>query len=373
MPKGEIVNKNLFLFLLFSVCFSNYLFPSDCCDDTGSSCLYGKNTWQPRPFSSYGSREIIMLKDLYDHPFKQDAWDGTLSVATEYMRGTNNSCPSKNLGGMPFWSGTNSMIIGDNDGTADLDAYQFGMGDILKQGSISLNPEIQQVGTDFLLHFTQYKHDRSLYFKIKANLGAMMIHSKLCEDAAVLDPSTDRVWPLYPSVSSRYQSLSQAFAGGSTSSDAIVSSSLHKPLALEYGRISCCKLTSIKLGDIITTLGYNIHADKNGFVGVGIKLSCPTGTVPKAKFIFEPIFGRAGHWGIGLDVTGHHKYELQRCKDASLDLWMQADIMHLTTGRKPNWRSFDLKQNGPGSKYMIVQFYVPTNPTDENTLGRTPS
>ena len=346
---------------------------ADDCDSVAYCSTHSKNLWQPRPFLSYGSREIVMLKDLYDHPFKHDEWDGTLSLAFEYMQNFNESCPAENLGAMPFWSGTNSMTLGTNDGKSDVDLYQFGMGNATKQGSITLNPKIQHVGGDLLLHFAQYKHDRGLYFKLRTALGAMMVQSRLCEESAVLDGAVDDVWQLYPAPANRYQSLSEAFAGGSVTPDAIISSKLHRPLALDKGKISCCKLTSIKLGDISPTIGYNIFADTNYYFGVGIKAICPTGTVPQGEFIFEPVFGNGGHWGIGLEMIGHSKYTFARNQDMSLNLWVNSSLTHLTNGRKPSWRSFDLKQNGLGSKYMLVQFYLPTNPSAANNLGRTPS
>lgn len=371
------MKKNVLFLWLIATVLCQALVPNDCCDEVTSNCEpFAKNLWQPRAFSSYGSREIYHLKDLYDHPFKQDAWDGTFSASIEYMQSSENNNGSTNLGAMPFWSGTNSMTIGTNNGKSDVDAYQFGMGNAIKQGEITLNPRVQQVGTELLLHFTQYKHDRGAFFKIKVPFGAMQIHSKLCEDAAQLDHAVDDAWQLYPAPSNRYDSLSQAFAGGSTSADAVVSSSLHKPLALEYGRISCCKLSSARVGDLSATAGYNIFADENYFLGAGFKLSFPTGTIPTGKFIFEPIFGRTGLWGIGLDITGHYKWLFKICsREAELDVWLQSEVSHLTSGRQPSWRSFDLKKNGPGSKYMLVQFYLPTNPevAPGNTLGRSPS
>ena len=40
-----------------------------------------------------------------------------------------------------------------------------------------------------------------------------------------------------------------------------------------------------------------------------------------------------------------------------LTLFWQGEVEHLTHGRTPNMRSFDLKQNGPGSKYLLAENY----------------
>lgn len=367
--------KRIISILLIAACWApqDLLSSDDCCDKMIKNCNFSKNLWQPRAFSSYGSRELILLKDLYDHPFKHDEWDGTISFATEYMQNTQSSSADTNLGAMPFWSGTNSMTIGTNDGKSNVDAYQFGMGNVTQQGEITLTPKVQQIGTEFLLHFTRYKHDRGFFFKLKVPVGAMKIDSELCEKTAVLDDAADNQWVMYPPFHARYDSLSQAFAGGTPGEDFIVGGSLNKPLALNYGRISCCKLRSVRIGDLTAVAGYNILADEHYYLGVGLRGSCPTGTVPTGRFIFEPIFGRAGQWTAGIDITGHYKYWLDESEESALDFWVQSEILHAYNGRKPNWRSFDLKKNGPGSKYMLLQFYFPANPTSTNVTGRVPS
>lgn len=331
----------------------------DCCSSIS------KNIYQPHAFSAYSSREIMLMKQAYVNVLDRDNWQGTLSFATEYMQNFGKNC-YENLGAMPFWSGTNQMTIGTNDGKSDLDAYQFGMGDVTKVGTISLKPRVQHVGTDMLLHFTQNKFGKGFYFKVKAPLGAMSIHSKLEEDAAVLNNAVDTTWLSYPSPNNRYKTLTEAFNGGSvdltgTLAKTGVSSNLHKPIALEKGRISCCKLTAIRFADISATVGWNVIGSEKGFLGLGFKLSCPTGNVPESKFIMEPIFGRAGHWGVGAELSGSYKLWSDQASDKSLDMWVQSEIIHLMHGRRPSWRSFDLAQNGPGSKYMLLQFYFAGN------------
>ncbi len=40
-----------------------------------------------------------------------------------------------------------------------------------------------------------------------------------------------------------------------------------------------------------------------------------------------------------------------------LNFCWQAELLHLIPGRSFNFRSFDLKKNGPGSKYLLLQNY----------------
>lgn len=359
---------------------------------TTSCSNLGQNLWQPRPFSAYASREILMLQTLYDNYFKHDEWHGTLSTAIEYSSNFGNKCGCDSLGAMPFWSGSNVMTIGTNDGKSDLDAYQFGMGDVITPGSITITPKVQQIGTDLMLHFTRDKHARGLYFKIKAPLVTMMINPVVKENPAVLNNDPDQVWISYPSPTNRYSTLTEAFGAGGISVDegtdvttvavgsgggATVSSVLHRPLSLERGKLLPCKSTSTRIADLSLSLGYNVVGSEKGFFGLGIKGTCPTGTVPHGIYILEPIIGRAGHWGLGVEMTGHRKYWINEDQARGVDFWMQGELLHLFAGRTPNWRSFDLKQNGPGSKYMLLQFYFPSNPpvapVNSSDNGRVPS
>lgn len=373
----------------------------------------GKNLWQPRPFSSYASREIMMLQTLYDNYFKHDDWHGTFATSFEYQQNFGNTCGEKSLGAMPFWSKSNSMTIGNNGSrdavgynttatmaagdtiealSADVDAYQFGLGNTATLGEISITPKVQHVGTDFLLHFTKDKHSKGFFFKMKAPLVAMIVDPQMKEMPATLADTVDRQWISYPSPVNRYKNLSEAFAAGSAEIDesfdvttvaasaagsATVQSVLHKPLSLEKGRILKCKTTSIRMADLALSLGYNVIGNDTSHLGFGLKGTCPTGTLPQGKYVFEPVVGRAGHWGLGVDVNGHHKYWINEDQARCVDLWMQSEILHLFAGRTPNYRSFDLKQNGPGSKYMLVQFYFPsnppTNPKNASDNGRVPS
>ena len=92
-------------------------------------------------------------------------------------------------------------------------------------------------------------------------------------------------------------------------------------------------------------------------MGLGFKTTCPTGNVPTAKYVFEPIFGRGGVWGVGADVMGHYKAWENDAKSKYLDVWFQGEVLHLLPGRQPSMRSFDLKANGAGSKYILLEHF----------------
>tara|TARA_Y100000588_G_scaffold392472_1_gene504567 strand:- start:2221 stop:3939 length:1719 start_codon:yes stop_codon:yes gene_type:complete len=360
---------------------SSMLFSDSC------NCLQGINSYQPHSFNAYSSRDILHKKTFYTNDSHRDEWQGMFSVVPEYMRSFNQNCGEcSGLGSRPFWSGTNSMTYGINDGNSNVDAYQFGMGDVKGQGTITINPRVEHYGADMMLHFARNKFERGLFFTIKAPLAALSIETNITEDVAV--PISDSitftdnsdntivtdisdVWPTYPAQGARYKSLREAWQAGSATAEAEVSSSRHNLLVITQGRLSDCKQTAIRMADVSMTLGYKLYASDKGFVDFGFKVTCPTGNVPKGEFIFEPIVGRAGHWGVGAELSS--RYEIWNNQtDQHLDFWMQGEVVHLFSGRT-GFRSFDLKKNGKGSKYMLLQHYFPVTPTDDNPTGRLAS
>ena len=349
------------------------------CNACSSNCAsaISQNLWQPRAFSGYSSLNLIQIKDAYDKELFEDETGKNpvfyMTTAAQYMQSFGSSC--KGLGAMPFWSGTNTMTIGTNDGNSDVDAYQFGMGDVTTPGSITLSPYVQHTGVDFMFYYMQHKIGRGVVAKVNAPLGAMRIQTNLCENPALLSDTADLAWtPPYPAVPNRPQTLTAAFQGGSVSNNELLSQVLH-PIALYKGRISCCSLSAVRLADLSFTVGYNCVNEDRGFLMIGFKTTCPTGNVPTGNYIFEPVFGRAGHWGVGGELSASVKCYEHDC--SRLSLWAQGEILHLLNGRMPTFRSFDLKQNGKGSKYMLLQYYAAENPdltaTPSNPTGRVAS
>lgn len=384
MNKKFLIALNLLSTLAFADCGTNCNTNCDSscsstCADKCGGCAQSINLWQPHAFQAYSSRDIIQKRTFFTNDSHRDeGMQGFFSAAVEYMQNFGGKCNScNNLGARPFWSGTNTMTYGSNDGESNIDAYQFAMGNVDGQGTIRLDPRIQHVGADLMLYFTKRKDERGMFFTLKAPLGAMSINAQLCENPVAspddeLVVNSDNVWVTYPSPAARYTTLSQAWQAGSFS-DGEVNSSRHKLFVLTQGRIADCKQTVIRMADLTAVLGYKAYGSEKGFVDIGFKVTCPTGNVPTGEFVLEPIFGRAGHWFVGGEVTAHYKiFECEK-SGRSIDFWAQGDVGHLFSGRRPDWRSFDLKQNGPGSKYLLIQHYFPGNPTTGNPTGRIAS
>ncbi len=377
----------IFLFLLgFIFFFSNLTF--------ATCCSFSKNYWLPHCFSSSSLKDIQQEKYLWNQNTEFNCQNFEISALVEYgenLTGRCNCC--KNLGSMPFWSGTNTMTFGTNNGIADIDAYNFGLGNLAVNddgisGTIRLNPHVRQVGADLMLYYVREKQDPGVYFKIHAPLVAITIKPHFSEKDFVnmsssnaLFQTTERSDPNNPATSTtityydwRYpiieeQNLVSNYFTGATLDRKQLNGDIFRPLRLDKGRIAVTCQTEIRLADLSFCLGYNFLVREAGFLGVAFKVTCPTGNIATADYMLEPIVGRGGAWGIGAEIGGMYRLWQNAFDTDSIDLWMQGEILHLIPARKANMRSFDLKQNGPGSKYLLVQHYEPHYIQQQNNLA----
>lgn len=351
------------------------------CDDSSKSCsaecAISNNTWLPRSFSSYSFHDLFQMK----HTNALDDQEHKLNFTflTDYMQNFGGKCGNgcKNLGSRPFWSGDNTLTIGRNDGKAQLDAYQLGLGNVDVDedgiaGTISLNPKVQHIGTDMMMYYAQSKDESGVFFKLHAPLVAMKIKPNLKEvpKVAASDdlnfyqttaaPDNEAItyqFLEYSPEARRPKSISEAFFGGVLEDGALAGNAEH-PIRLRKARIAGCDITSIRLADLTASLGYNFLVREKGYVGVGFKASMPTGNMPTADYMLEPIVGRAGAWGMGGELSA--MYQIWENDEGSrrVTVSLQGEVLHLAPGRTPGFRTFDLKQNGPGSKYLLLQEYT---------------
>lgn len=350
---------------------------TNCAKSCDATCSISKNTWLPRSWSSYQDHDLFQMK--HTHPSEKRYGKLNISFFTEYMQNIDGKCNScKNLGSMPFWSGTNRLTIGNNDGRAQLDAYQLGMGNIITDengigGVIQLDPRVQVTATDMMMYWVEKATERGFYFRLHAPVGGIRITPRLTEIVPAVPnnelsftqipsggaPAFEYQFLDYPVPNRRYPTISQAFYGGDACSGEM-DGYLGKTIKLYYGRIAPESQAIIRLADMAATLGYNVYADDKGWAGLGFKVSFPTGNVPQALYMLEPIFGRGGLWGVGAEITGLYQVWENQAGNHRLTVSLQGEVEHLMHGRVPYMRSFDLKQNGPGSKYLLLENYLAT-------------
>lgn len=119
-----------------------------------------------------------------------------------------------------------------------------------------------------------------------------------------------------------------------------------------YGKINgCCECSKTRLADISLMLGYETlkcsSATLDGFVGILI----PTGNKRCGTYVFEPVVGHGGHWGLmkGMHVKG--TFWESKNRDVSIEAAHDINGMYLF--QREEMRSFDLK-NKPWSRYMEI-------------------
>jgi hypothetical protein len=362
--------------------------------DCSSKCSISKNTWLPQPFFS-SSTELLHEKYLFNPKYEHEDRNLQLSLIAQYQESFGQKCNCKNLGALPFWSGTNTMTFGTNDGRADMDSYQFGLGALKNltpegiAGYIQLNPHIRRVGTEFLIYYTREKQEPGIYFKILAPVVSMTVTPN-CTQTNLVNTSTtddfrqitqpdstgqsteityyDRRYPILGF--NRADSLIGFLSGGTFRTNELKGNVL-MPVRLHKGRIETQYQTVTALTDFSFSFGYNFLMKEDKFFGVAFKCSCPTGNIQSGDFILEPVLGRGGLWGVGGECTGKFQLWSNFNDTRNLNFWMQGELLHLVPGRKPNQRTFDLKQNGPGSRYLLVQNYGPQFSQDQNFIVQT--
>lgn len=110
------------------------------------------------------------------------------------------------------------------------------------------------------------------------------------------------------------------------------------------------------LAEVIIVLGRNYICDECSHFGMNIRVAVPTGTRPKAEFVFEPIVGSGRHARIGGGMSGHIMLWEDNCDDSSFSMWFDSAIYHLFQAKQK--RTFDLRGNGVGSRYLLFKKFT---------------
>ena len=111
-----------------------------------------------------------------------------------------------------------------------------------------------------------------------------------------------------------------------------------------------------RIADLTFSFGWNVTGDDFHY-GPNFRLVIPVGNRPTGQFLFEAIAGNGKHLEIGIGLTGH--YDLWKNCDNThrFVVYCDCNITHLfnTTVK----RSYDLINNGPGSRYMLLEQLLP--------------
>lgn len=124
--------------------------------------------------------------------------------------------------------------------------------------------------------------------------------------------------------------------------------------SIRFGKIDC-QQKATGIADIHARLGWNFKNEEDYKLGAALILGVPAGTRVRSEYLFEPKIGNNHHWELGLDFHGWWKCWESEDQTDNCRLWTSVDISHLFNATQR--RSFDLKNNGCGSRYMLLSIF----------------
>lgn len=136
-----------------------------------------------------------------------------------------------------------------------------------------------------------------------------------------------------------------------TVGDALRGQTVFGDQQFNHAKISDCGLAKWGLGDIEFGVGYEtVYCDDFYLMWAGGAV-IPTGNKPKGEYIFEPIVGNNGHFGLML--YGEYCYELWTNPCKSKSIWFHANGFSQYLFGNRQERSFDMLDK-QWSRYMWV-------------------
>lgn len=327
-------------------------------------------TFFMRPFCMDMAREIMQEQSAWSDLQDTKDWFGTFQISAQYFHNMNSTNPT-GIGAYPFWSGTNSMTVGNNaygaTQTYDVDAYQFGLGPVANPGTITISPEIYSAGINFFLYAGNHEFSPGVFTKFQFSVGAAFINHHLVEtpeikgaiySAGEMSTGNQAIGPIY-------ENMSQAFTGYASGGNLVVSGTPRNSIftGLQYGTIDGKISTQAQLSDMDFVVGYNFLANDHATVGLGLRLSAPIALAPSGFYLLEPLFGKGGGWGIGGELISRARL-WEKNENQYLEAFIDGYMMHLF--RSIQYRSYDTIANGPGSRYLLIGDFFNTGNISQN-------
>lgn len=117
-----------------------------------------------------------------------------------------------------------------------------------------------------------------------------------------------------------------------------------------YGKIACGTRKLAGFADIQLKLGYDALRFKAFRLHPYVRASVPTSPKPTAQYLFEPVLGNAGHWGVGAGIFT----DLAFARGNKFNMAISLGIDYLYVIGADERRSMDLVNNGDWSRYLLV-------------------
>ena len=292
-----------------------------------------------------GWQRLIYRPDL-------DATNVTMGVTPEYNHSFDSNDIASVLFGCPELVFSGSQVIGRDE--TDILADYFGLPSDFKS-VVQFKPTIVNFVMDLDFHIGLDGLTPGLY----CNVHLPIVHAKWDLNMVECVADAGSTFTSYPagylaatpiplssltSGNMAPKNVMTVFQGNATFGD------MREPL--RFGKIFG-RQTETRVAELRCDVGYNFLLRDWYHLGVALQVAAPTGTLRKSEFLFEPIAGNDHHWELGGAVTGHVDFWQDEHADQKLSLFCDAHITHMFRSRQK--RSFDLKNNGNGSRYILLQ------------------
>lgn len=292
--------------------------------------------------------EFSMLAPTYfqDH---EDSWAFNAALAGVYQE-YFNFVETTGLGAAPFWSGSNAINVTmsnnqsvDVDDSAWLSADQLGLGlsTNASVGKIELDPQFFQTGLNLML---QAERDR-WFAQARLSVGKTVIDPQLKGAKNIANGTAYQAIFSTGNDESPYKSLEEAFAGGKNIGTTYI--------GLKKGLINGRQSSEWQCGDINLSAGYHLLHEDNSQISLSLRGVIPCGNKAQGTYVLEPIYGNGGYYQLGGELSGHFKVWNSAHSNDHVAIHFDLIAMH-SFANSNSYRSFDLKNNGKGSKYLLV-------------------
>ncbi len=338
-----------------SDCSSNNC-SSDCsnncstdCNSSTTSCSKCHSVYIPR--STNSNTAYFFLP--FAHKADMDTWYAGMELGVEYQRSFKDKDIAKALFGTETLQFQGSQIT-DRNSSALLADY-FGLSPFT-DSSLSLKPRIENVNLHFQSYLGMDCWLEGLYGQVNFTFTHQKRELRSCNSNCVSTVTTDtQVFPygyMADLTVAPTTDIKTALGGDFTFGD--------MKTAWNYGRFKFCDMTENKVAGVDVILGYDFWRNDCSHFGAYFMYVAPTGNKPCAKNVFSPVVGNGKHHEVGGGIQGHWKLWDGNCDD-SITAYLDGNI---TTALKNHQdRSFDFKNSGCMSRYMLLKELVPTTST----------
>lgn len=311
--------------------------------------VYGKSFFMPHANS--GTADAIFGQTQAIHKYDTDHIYGVFKSQTGYYQSFSNSKIGKYL----FFNGTNEMLVGPQETAVANTTTDIMNANLLLSswytGTIQASPTVKTVVSSFDLFVGFNEWVDGLWFQVQLPLVWTQWNVHLTDLTSTPSANATQYDNEYavstpqPGTALPYTSAAAAFKGDATYGN--------QTNTWKYGRVDGSQATT-KLGDCHLTLGYDFVLKENMHFGLGIHGLLGAGGKTKAKYMFEPVVGYAGRYGVGGTLDTHVRL-WERDEDHNFVAWLHADVY--TVFDNAQRRSFDLNSTmgGVGSRYNLVK------------------